>query len=200
MHMCTYSESSALSLKETQKLHLYSSICIKKCTFWPHHAANEQNYEETIGSNIMRYLFLSLYKFSSKLELCSMRDHTKYQFRTKIDFLTSNCRKTRIFGIMALMSDWSLYLHLTLCKISKKSNERILRNFEKCWFLGQNWPFDPIFGTIRIFEKNPALSLLFLHDPLTLYKKSEKNNERTLRYCVADKRTNGDESAKPGVQ
>jgi len=70
-----------------------------------------------------------------------------------IDFLTSNCRKTRIFGIMTLMSDWSLYLPLTLCKISEKSNDWILRYFEKCWFLGQIWPFDPIFGTIRIFEK-----------------------------------------------
>jgi len=175
MHMHTHSESSALSLKEMQKLYL-----------------------NTVEAFVAKNLHFDL--IMQQMRICSMRYHTKYQFRTKIDFLTSNCRKTRIFGIMALMSDWSLYLPLTLCKISKKSNERILRNFENCWFLGQNWPFDPIFGTIRIFEKNPALSLLFLHDPLTLYKKSEKNNERILRYCVADKRTNGDESAKPGVQ
>jgi len=102
-------------------------------------------------------------------------------FAQKFDLLTSNCRQTRIFGMMTLMPVWSLYLVLTLCKKWKKVNEGILRYFEKCWFLGQFWPFDPNFRTIRIFVKNPALSLFIIYDPLTSCKKLEKVNERILR-------------------
>jgi len=88
-----------------------------------------------------------------------------------------------------------------------------LRYFEKCQFLGQKWPFDPVSRTTRIFKKNRASSLLFIYDPETSCKKSGKTNERILRktcYERTDGRTNGrtnerswiyrTPSAKPGVQ
>jgi len=40
------------------------------------------------------------------------------------------------------------------------------------------WPFDADFMETRIFVKNLALSLFYIHDPLTSCKKSEKSEER----------------------
>ena len=47
--------------------------------------------------------------------------------------------------------------------------------------LGLFGPFLPIFEKMRIFPKNPALSLFYIYGPLTSLKISEKSNEPILR-------------------
>ena len=54
--------------------------------------------------------------------------------------------------------------------------------------------FGAIFEKMRIFPKNPALSLFYVYGPLTSCKKIEKTNEsilRTLRHGQTDGRTDG---------
>ena len=64
-----------------------------------------------------------------------------------------------------------------------KTNDSILHKCPKTLFwglFGPFWTLFPFFGKMRIFPKNPALSLLCLHGPLTC-KISEKNNEPIMR-------------------
>ena len=66
-----------------------------------------------------------------------------------------------------------------------KTNDSILRKGPKTLFLGLFGPFFAIFQKMRIFPKNPALSLLSIYGPLTSCKISEKTNEpipRKVRY------------------
>ena len=76
---------------------------------------------------------------------------------------------------------------------SKKSNEAFWRNFQKTRFSVRFWPFGPVSAATRIFEKNPALSLLSPYGPITSCKKSEKTNERFSWkiYVRTDGRTDG---------
>jgi len=92
-----------------------------------------------------------------------------------------NYLQTRIFRNMTPRSFRSLYFYLTLRKKIKKSDEWILRNIEIWWIVAQIWPFDPVSMETRIFLKNQASSLFYIHDPLTSCKKSEKSDERFLR-------------------
>ena len=70
-----------------------------------------------------------------------------------------------------------------------KTNDSILRKSPKTLFLGLFGPFFPIFQKMRIFPKNPALSLFIIYGPLTSCKISEKTNEpipRKVRYGLTD--------------
>ena len=70
-----------------------------------------------------------------------------------------------------------------------KTNDSILRKSPKTLFWGHFGPFLPIFEKMRIFPKNPALSLFYVYGPLTSCKKIEKTNEpilRTLRHRQTD--------------
>ena len=74
----------------------------------------------------------------------------------------------------------------------EKTNDSILRKSPKTLFLGLFRPFSPIFQKMRIFPKNPALSLFYIYGPLTSCKISEKTNEpipRKVRYGRTDERT-----------
>ena len=94
-------------------------------------------------------------------------------------FLTisrSNNFKLQIFLKNRFLSNWRSYLVLTSGQKQKKSLDP---------------DFGLIWGTfceylqIKYFFKNPALWLLYLYSPLTLWKKSEKSLElflRKLRY------------------
>ena len=71
-----------------------------------------------------------------------------------------------------------------------KTNDSILRKSPKTLFLGLFRPFFPIFEKMRIFPKNPALSLLCLYGPLTSCKISQKTDEPIMRK-VCYRRTDG---------
>ena len=88
---------------------------------------------------------------------------------------------TRIFPIKPPVSVLSIYQLSTSCKISKKSNERILRKIHNYAKLSNFGPFWSIFGPTRIFFKNWALSLFSTYQPLTSCKISKKSNEPILR-------------------
>ena len=85
------------------------------------------------------------------------------------------------------MSVWSTYWPSTSCKISKKSNEAILRKLIKYGKSVHFRPFWSIFGTMRIFFKNPALSLFSTYQPLTSCKISKNSNEPILRKLQSKK-------------
>ena len=85
------------------------------------------------------------------------------------------------------MSVWSNYQPPTSCKISKKSNDAILRKLIKYGKSVHFRPFWSIFGTIRIFLKNPALSLFSTYQPLTSCKISKNSNEPILRKLALKK-------------
>ena len=72
----------------------------------------------------------------------------------------------------------------------KLANQKVQKPY--FWaFLGLFGPFLPIFEKMRIFPKNPALSLFYVYGPLTSCKKLEKTNEpilRTLRHVRTDGR------------
>ena len=51
---------------------------------------------------------------------------------------------------------------LSAGKISEKSDERILRKDQKCWFLTQKCPIYTILGTTRMFFKNDFASFICL--------------------------------------
>ena len=89
------------------------------------------------------------------------------------------------------MSVWSTYWPSTSCKISKKSNEAILRKLIKYGKSVHFRPFWSIFGTMRIFFKNPALSLFSTYQPLTSCKISKNSNEPILRKLSSKKWTDG---------
>jgi len=95
------------------------------------------------------------------------------------------------------MSDLSLYLPLTLCKIYKKSNDRILRYFEKSPILGKNW----LSKVKRIF-KNKSGFFTFVHLWSSNHAKKPEKNEGILKKKML--RTNERSwihrtpSAKPG--
>ena len=72
-----------------------------------------------------------------------------------------------------------------------KTNDSIFRKSPKTLFLGLFWPFLPIFEKMRIFPKNPAVSLFYVYGPWNSCKKIEKTNEpilRTLRHGLTDGR------------
>ena len=93
--------------------------------------------------------------------------------------------KSQIFLKNRFHSNWRPYLVLTSGQKPKKSLEPFLRKILKCLILG--W-FGDLFvnlSKLRIFFRNPALSLFCLYSPLTSCKKSEKSLElflRKLRY------------------
>ena len=65
-----------------------------------------------------------------------------------------------------------------------KTNVTILCKSPKTYFwaiLCLFGPFLPIFEKMRIFPKNPALSLFYVYGPLTSCNKLEKTNEPILR-------------------
>ena len=70
-----------------------------------------------------------------------------------------------------------------------KTNDSIFRKSPKTLFLGLFGPLLPIFEKMRIFPKNPALSLFYVYGPLTSCKKIEKTNEPILRKTVTDGQT-----------
>ena len=74
-----------------------------------------------------------------------------------------------------------------------KTNDSIFRKSPKTLFwatLGLFGHFLPIFENMRIFPKNPALSLFYIYGPLTSCKKLEKTNEPILR-TVNHRHTDG---------
>ena len=87
------------------------------------------------------------------------------------------------------MSVWSTYQPSTSCKISKKSNEAILRKLIKYGKSVHFRPFWSIFGTMTIFFKNRALSLFSTHQPLTSCQISKNSNEPILRKLSSKKCT-----------
>ena len=92
------------------------------------------------------------------------------------------------------MSVWSTYQPPTSCKISKKSNEAILRKLIKYGKSVHFRPFWSIFGTMRIFLKHPALSLFSIYQYSTSCQISKKSNKAILRKLQSKKmdgRTDG---------
>ena len=69
---------------------------------------------------------------------------------------------------------------LTCCKVSEKSNERILSKLWKQSFWAQKCPIAQNFVKIRIFPKKINLSLFYILWCLICCKVSEKGNERIL--------------------
>ena len=69
---------------------------------------------------------------------------------------------------------------LTCCKVSEKSNERILSKLRKQSFWAQKCPIAPNFGKIRIFHKKTNPSLFYTLWCLSCCKVSEKSNEQIL--------------------
>ena len=70
-----------------------------------------------------------------------------------------------------------------------KTNDSILHKSPITLLLGLFVVFFPIFGQMRIFLKNRALSLFYIYGPLPSLKISEKSNEsilRTLRHRQTD--------------
>ena len=73
-----------------------------------------------------------------------------------------------------------------------KTNDSFFCKSPKTLFLPIFGPFLSIFGKMRIFSKNRALSLFYIYGPLTSYKKLEKTNEpilRTLHHWLTDRQT-----------
>ena len=73
-----------------------------------------------------------------------------------------------------------------------KYNDSVVRKSPKNPFLGHFRHFLLIFEKMRIFPKNPALSLFYIYGPLTSCKKIEKTNEpilRTMRHGRTDWQT-----------
>ena len=89
--------------------------------------------------------------------------------------------RKKFFRWMTITIKWLPLRPYTSCKFSEKSNGRFLRKFGKCQFRAQNDYIWAQYPESRIFPKNPALSLFYLHGLLTSCKVSEKTNERLWR-------------------
>ena len=99
-------------------------------------------------------------------------------------FLGPFCHKSReqeFSQIWDLCRKLANHITLHFRSFLAKNNDSILRKSPKTLFLGLFRPFSPIFQKMRIFLKNPALSLLCLYGPLTSCKISEKTDEPIMR-------------------
>ena len=108
--------------------------------------------------------------------------------------IAPNFGKIRIFPQKTNLSLFYILWCLTCCKVSEKSNERILCKLRKQSFWAQKCPIAPNFGKIRIFHKKTNPSLFYILWCLSCCKVSEKSNERILRkvrYGRKDGRTEG---------
>ena len=90
-------------------------------------------------------------------------------------------REREFFQIWDLRRKLANHITLHFRSFLAKTNDSILRKSPKTLFLSLFRPFFPIFQKMKIFPKNPALSLLCLYGPLTSCKISEKNNEPIMR-------------------
>ena len=90
-----------------------------------------------------------------------------------------NLGKQEFPRIICLGQFFSVYSPLSSCRISEKTNERILRkSFKKKSIFG---PFLPKFGQTRIFPKNLLRLVFSVYSPLTSCTISEKTNEPILK-------------------
>ena len=99
-------------------------------------------------------------------------------------FLGPFCPKSRereFSKIWDLCRKLANHITLHFRSLLAKTNDSILRKSPKTLFWGLFRPFFPIFEKIRIFPKNPALSLFYFYGPLTSCKISEKTNEPIMR-------------------
>ena len=98
-------------------------------------------------------------------------------------------REREFFQIWDLHRKLANHKTLHFRSFLAKTNDSILRKSLKTLYLGLFRPFFPIFQKMKIFPKNPTLSLFYIYGPLTSCKKSEKNNEpipRKMCYGLTD--------------
>ena len=108
------------------------------------------------------------------------------QFSAKVQkpyfcpFVGPFCPKSRereFFQIWDLRRKLANHKTLHFSPFLAKINDSILCKSPKTLFLGLFGPFLPIFGKMRVFPKNPALSLFYVYGPLTSCKITKKTNE-----------------------
>ena len=92
--------------------------------------------------------------------------YTKVYFWTKNQQKWPKLAKTRIFLKMESVAVYTILMRSNLYKISKKSNEWILENIQKCWFLDQKSTKMAKIGKTRVYTP--------------LCKISKKSNEPIL--------------------
>ena len=184
---------------KVQKPYFWAYLGLYIAQLCSHFRGEGVEIEKKLSTSIWKYIsptiqiWNQIFKiFSSCVGYCHFASSPKTLF---LPFLGTFCFKSRELEFSQI---WDfrrkLANHNTLHFRSflAKTNDSILRKSPKTLFLGLFRPLFPIFEKMRIFPKNPALSLFYIYGPLTSCKKSEKTNEpipRTLRYARTDGRT-----------
>ena len=142
----------------------------------------EFSLKKCLGSTYTPYWSLTSCKISKKYHVpilrniqvyFSVKNDQKWQKFAKREFLGTFCPKSweREFSqIWDLCRKLANYKTLHFRSFLAKTNDSIFRKIPKTLFLGLLpifGPFLPIFGKMRIFPKNPALSLFYIYSPLT---------------------------------
>ena len=136
-------------------------------TYWPRCHWNKNFHK---GATHTSFKFLRAYNFVQKKQQNNLMmeswDILNGPFLAQIWCFDFVSMETRILRKIPAMLVESSYFALTLCKNPKKSNDEILKYFEKGLFLGQIWPFNPIYRWPRIFsQKSSSITFLQLLFP-----------------------------------